>query len=115
MAVGRAVVGLVARKPSPEMHALWYDYGMETERKIDVAALDAPHRRALEDVIGCELGIRQQLIISVIEVATAPNDAARPDQTLEDWTSVYEGLTDAEIEAIDKVAKTRANLTRYLP
>jgi hypothetical protein len=88
---------------------------METERKIDVATLDATHRRALEDVIGCELGGRQQLIISVIEVAAGPNDAARPAQTLKDWTTVYEGLSDAEIEAIDKVAKTRANLTRNLP
>ncbi|HVC97145.1 MAG TPA: hypothetical protein VND64_25930 [Pirellulales bacterium] len=101
--------------PSPEVHALWYYYGMETERKIDVATLDAPHRRALEDVIGCELGIRQQLINSVIEVAAGPDDAARPAQTLEDWTNVYVGLSDTEIEAIDKVAKTRANFTRNLP
>jgi len=31
---------------------------------------------------------------------------------LEDWTRVYDGLSDEEIEQIDAIAKTRANLTR---
>ena len=88
---------------------------METERKIDVATLDTPHRRALEEVIGCELEAHQRLIISVIEVESRPSDTARPAQTIDDWTNVYEGLSEPEIEAIDKVAKTRANLTRNLP
>ncbi|HEV3006840.1 MAG TPA: hypothetical protein VGX78_20385 [Pirellulales bacterium] len=88
---------------------------METQRNIDVADLDAPHRRALEEVIGCELGARQRLFISVTEVPAEPNGVARPAQTMEDWTSVYDGLSDAEVEAIDKIAKTRANLTRNLP
>jgi hypothetical protein len=65
---------------------------METERTIDVAALDAPHRRALDEVVGCELAAHQRLVISVIEVAP-PAGSARPAQTLEDWTSVYEGLS----------------------
>ena len=89
--------------------------GMETDVKIDVAALDALHRRALEEVIGCELAVNQQLIISVIDVAAPGGSAPRPSQSLEDWTSVYEGLSEDEIEAIDKIAKTRANLTRNLP
>jgi hypothetical protein len=33
---------------------------------------------------------------------------------LEDWTQVYDGLSDEEIEGVDKIAKTRANLTRKL-
>jgi hypothetical protein len=36
-------------------------------------------------------------------------------QALEDWTNIYEGLSDEQVEAIDKIAKTRANLTRSLP
>jgi hypothetical protein len=40
---------------------------------------------------------------------------SRPAQTLEDWAHVYDGLSDEEIETIDAIAKTRANLTRNLP
>jgi hypothetical protein len=87
---------------------------MEADLKIDVAALDDPHRQALEEVIGRHLKANQQLIISVTEVEMA-SDQARPAQSLDDWIEVYEGLSDAEIESIDKIAKTRANLTRNLP
>ncbi len=88
---------------------------MENDLKIDVAALDAPHRRALEEVIGRELEANQQLVISVIEVAVPTTSTQRPAQTLEDWTSVYDGLSDDEIESVDRIAKTRANLSRDLP
>ena len=83
---------------------------MDTERKIDVATLDLPHRRAIEDVIGHELGTHQQLIISVHEIA--PTIDERPVQTLDDWAGVYDGLTDSEVDAVDAAVKTRANLTR---
>jgi len=88
---------------------------METDVKIDVAALDTPHRRALEEVIGRQLAGNQRLLISVIELGTEPRPEPRPAQTLDDWTRVYDGLTDEEIEAVDKIAKKRANLTRNLP
>ena len=87
---------------------------MELERQIDVATLDPSHRRALEEVIGHELGAHQQLLISVIEVASASGNA-RPAQTLDDWTGVYDGLSDTEVETLDSVVKTRADLTRELP
>ncbi|HLN26616.1 MAG TPA: hypothetical protein VK395_02660 [Gemmataceae bacterium] len=82
---------------------------------IDVATLDAPHRRALEDVIGRQLAANQRLVISVMEVAVPRTADARPAQKLDDWTHVYDGLSDEEIEAVDEIAKTRANLTRNLP
>ncbi len=88
---------------------------METDLNIDVAALDDQHRRAIEEVMGRQLAVNQRLIISVIDVAVPQSAASRPAQSLEDWTNVYEGLSDQEIEAIDKVAKTGANLTRDLP
>lgn len=87
---------------------------MEITLNIDVAKLDAPHRRALEEVIGQELAANQRLIISVIEVALPTDISQRPAQTLEDWTNVYEGLSEDEIEEVDKIAKTRADLTRHL-
>lgn len=92
-----------------------YDSSMEIERKIDVAALDAPHRRAVEEFIGPQLASNQQVVISVTEPVAPQDSASGPVQTLEGWTDVYEGLSDLEIEAIDQVAKTRANLSRNLP
>jgi hypothetical protein len=88
---------------------------MEGNLKIDVAALDGLHRRSLEEVIGRHLGANQRLIISVTDVTPSPGDHARPAQSLDDWTKVYDGLSDAEIESIDRIAKMRADLTRNLP
>ena len=34
------------------------------------------------------------------------------EDTLPDWCNVYEGLSDAEVAAIEEVTLTRANLTR---
>ena len=61
---------------------------------------------------GC---IRQQLIISVIDLSIPKTDDTKVPQLLSDWTGVYNGLSDDEIESIDKIAKTRADLTRNLP
>lgn len=94
---------------------MWYSTYMETSLNIDVATLDTPHRRALEEVIGRELVTSQRLIISVIEVPLPETAVPRPAQTLEDWTHVYDGLSDQQVEGIDAIAKTRANLTRNLP
>lgn len=89
---------------------------MKTDLRIDVATLDGPHRRALEEVIGCELASNQRLLISVIEVSVPQSSLPpRPVQTLDDWASVYDGLSDREIDEIDLISKTRANLTRHLP
>ena len=83
---------------------------METSHEIDVIALDAAHRRALEDVIGTRLEQNQRLVISV----TVPG-LPRCSQSLADWTEVYDGLTEGQVEAIDRDLMTRANLTRSLP
>lgn len=45
---------------------------------------------------------------------TEQSDERRP-QSVEDWTRVYDGLSEQQIEDIDKIAKSRANLTRHLP
>ena len=87
---------------------------MGVKLQIDVVSLDASHRRALEEVIGRELASNQRLTISVSDVA-APSPAPKPAQSLKDWTGVYDGLSDEEVDEVDKVVKTRANLTRPLP
>jgi hypothetical protein len=88
---------------------------MEISRTIDVTSLDATHRRALEDVIGVQLRADQQVTIGVKEVEALPEGSSRPPQTLKDWTSIYEGLTDEEIAEIDRIANTRADLYRDVP
>jgi hypothetical protein len=89
---------------------------METRREIEATSLDAAHRRALEAIIGAQLQANHRLIINVTDVTgeQVPASAASPVHTLEDWTIVYEGLNDREIEQIDQIAKTRANLARDL-
>jgi len=88
---------------------------METALNIDVATLDLPHRQALEEVIGKQLASHQRLVISVIELVPPAVEDSRPAQSLDDWTKIYDGLSDEEVEEIDQVAKTRANLSRDLP
>jgi hypothetical protein len=88
---------------------------MESDLKIDVATLDPPHRRALEEVIGRQLAGNQRLVISVIDPEAEPMAEQRPPQSLEEWSHVYDGLSEDEIEAVDAIAKSRANLTRDLP
>src|SRR5258708_2404514 len=57
---------------------------METKLNIDVATLDAPHRRALEEVIGRQLAANQRLVISVTDVAAPQTEGSKPAQTLKD-------------------------------
>ena len=40
---------------------------------------------------------------------------ARAAQSLANWTGIYDGLTEDQVEAIDRDINTRANLTRDLP
>lgn len=88
---------------------------MENALNIDVAALDAPHRRALEEVIGQQLAVHQQIFICVTDKDLASSLDRRPPQTMADWTKIYDGLSDEQIEQIDQIANTRANLTRDFP
>ena len=83
---------------------------MEASLEIDVMTLDAAHRQAFEDVLGTHLEQNQRLVISV-----APPASSRSAQSLADWAGVYDGLTEDQIETIDRDIKTRANLTRSLP
>ena len=89
---------------------------METiTRQVD--ELQANERSAAELLVGHSLRGHERLILQVLEidVAVPPPEDSRPAQTLEDWVHIYDGLSDEEIEEIDAIAKTRANLTRNLP
>jgi hypothetical protein len=81
---------------------------MEASHEIDVTNLDPEHLHAVEDLIGVPLQRNQRLVIQVTETP-------RPAQSLSDWTNVYAGLTEEQIDSIDRDVKTRANLTRQSP
>ena len=82
-----------------------------------VGEMQATERSAAELLIGHRLRGHERLIVQVLEFDTPEprGDDNRPAQTLEDWVHVFDGLTDEQIESIDAIAKTRANLTRNLP
>jgi hypothetical protein len=89
---------------------------METITR-QVGELRDNERSAAELLVGHRLRGNERLILQVLDldVVQPPLQDSRPAQTLEDWAHVYDGLSDDEIEAIDAIAKTRANLTRDLP
>ena len=88
---------------------------METNLNIEVANLDGSHRRALEEVLGRSLASNQRLQISVLDAPSALEAVTQSHQPLDVWLSVYDGLSEQEIEQIDQIAKTRANLSRHFP
>jgi hypothetical protein len=73
---------------------------METNLAIDVTNLDSAHRRALEDVIGIQLQANQRVVIRVTTVE--PNGSERRLQTLGELPNIYEGLSEEQVEAVDR-------------
>jgi hypothetical protein len=88
---------------------------MTTKLEIDVKSLDASHRAALEDLIGFPLEAGHRLTITVSNIETVGGAPQSPSQSIEDLTKIYDGLSVDEIDAIDKIINTRANLTRDVP
>ena len=79
----------------------------------DVTTLDEPHRRALEEVLGTELLSNQRLVIQVQErdrPTASSSEGDRPRQSLTEWTAVYDGLSEGQIDDIDRMSKVRAEL-----
>jgi hypothetical protein len=87
---------------------------METPLHIDVAALDLAHRRAVEDLLGRALRLNERLIIQVA-AADLHEPSGRAGEVLGLLTHFYDGMSDQEVDDIDREIKTRANLSRPLP
>ena len=89
----------------------------------NVSDLPAHDRTAAERLVGHELTPNQQLVIVVKEqvvinqvvkyqngnVAVSDTSSA---SKLPDWCNVYQGLSDKEIEELEGVILTRADLSR---
>ncbi|MFV0442733.1 MAG: hypothetical protein ACK5Q5_04080 [Planctomycetaceae bacterium] len=80
-----------------------------------VRDLRDPEKTAAERLVGHGLRENQTLIIQVVNIELKTNGDDRPSQTLDDWTGVYAGLDEQQIEAVDEIAKTRADMSRFLP
>lgn len=83
----------------------------------DVRDIDSADRRAIEHVVGKTLSENQRLVIQVVSIdlndsVKGADDAQRTGSKLPEWCNVYEGLSDSEIEEVEKIALTRADLTR---
>jgi hypothetical protein len=80
----------------------------------NVRDIDTGDRHALEHLVGETLRDNQRLIIQIVSIDLAETTAAQDTGTgeLPEWCNVYEGLSDSEIAEIEKIALTRADLTR---
>lgn len=91
--------------------ALQYSVCMETVIR-NVRELNASDRSAVERIVGHSVREDQRLLIQLTDV----DKVATPHETQEDeipeWWNVYEGLSDEEIEKLDRAIRQRANLTR---
>jgi hypothetical protein len=76
----------------------------------DVRDLNKTERSAIERLVGHALQEDQKLVIQVMNgtpVAATPAGGPLPE-----WTRVYEGLSDQQIDELEKIVLERANLTR---
>ncbi len=80
----------------------------------DVRDIDTGDRHALEHVVGKALRDNQRLIIQIVSIDLSETTVAQDTGTgeLPEWCNVYEGLSDSEVAEIEKIALTRADLTR---
>ena len=84
----------------------------------NVRDLDQADRSALERVVGCQLAETQQVIVNVVEISPKPAVGESHDRGSEidvpEWWKIYDGLSDEEIDELDRAIQQRANLTRHI-
>jgi hypothetical protein len=82
-----------------------------------VRDIDSNERHMLERVIGHELEDNQRVVIQVVTPVNQPPDGAETHaesqpEKLPEWCNVYEGLTDEQIEDIERVILDRSDFAR---
>ena len=77
-----------------------------------VADIDSGDRHALEHLVGKHLAEHEQVIISIVNLASAVGPSNPATQEIPDWWKVYEGLNDLDVDRLDLAIRGRANLTR---
>jgi hypothetical protein len=84
---------------------------METITR-DVKDITSPTRRAIEDFLGHPLQDHERIVIQV--VGQEVGKKAQTSAGLPGWCNVFAGLSEEEIDAIEKIALTRATMARPL-
>jgi hypothetical protein len=84
---------------------------METVTRT-VGELPGPDRSAFERVVGHVLHESQRLVLNVYPCNENPGKHAIPEDEIPEHWKVYDGLSDAEIDALDAAIRVRANFTR---
>jgi hypothetical protein len=89
-------------------------YNVDMQELVHQARhLDESDRRALEHLLGRALADDDRVVIRVEEAEPATGGDQVPQ--LPDWCHVYKGLSDAEIEELEKIVLTRAVIARPVP
>ena len=76
-----------------------------------VQELDSDEKRVYESVLGHKLRENQQVILHVITLAEQPEEngtTLQPSGTLPDYCNVYAGMSDEEIEELEKLILDRS-------
>jgi hypothetical protein len=78
----------------------------------DAKDITSPTRQALEDFLGHPLQDHERVVIQVVgqEGGKQPQTGAG----LPEWCNLFAGLSEEEIDAIEKIALTRAIMARPL-
>lgn len=66
---------------------------------------------------GRQLGATQQVIVNAVDLAQKPAAGESQDGGEADapeWWKIYHGLSDPEIDELDRSIRQRANLTRHV-
>lgn len=78
----------------------------------NVRDIDSKGRLALEHVLGQPLKENERVTIQVETLPSPDNTVNKEPQNLPEWCNVYEGLTEEEIAEVERIALSRANMTR---
>ncbi len=74
-----------------------------------VRELQHSDRSTIERLLGHNLHDDQQLVIQIV----TPESASSSTAALPEWTRVYEGLSDNEIDDLESAVLRRADLSRH--
>lgn len=80
----------------------------------NVRDLDGADRTAVEKLVGHALRESERVVIHVTDATDGPAERPAPNDELPAWCNVYEGLSDAEIDELDRSIR-RTHSSRKMP
>lgn len=78
----------------------------------NIVDLNGTDRSAAERLVGHALRENQQLVIRVVNLVNRQDDEGGANDALPEWCNVYAGLSDEEIERLERAISRRLDLTR---